>query len=214
MNNRQAFSQVVKLIGLILVLVSCTQAPSPQAAKTPTVGSSTLTPTAIATLLPTPTGSATGIEASAENVGPVPQDCPPGPAPREVDPSEFGPGVGGFPVWGIGFEGPHATVHLNGLLSGVYGWGVKVLWAVGPHYTSTVTLHGGNLRTGSPLWLGGGDGLALSLVLDPLHPGTITGSDHGWAEFPGGMDVPQAGCYYLEAHWPGGSWRITFAAGL
>ena len=152
--------------------------------------------------------------ATADNVAPVPQDCPPGPAPREVDPSEFGPGVGGFPVYAIAFEGPHATVHLKNRPSDVYGWAVKVLWAVGPHYTSTVTLDGGNLRTGSLLWLGGGDGLALSLVLDSLHPGTPTGSDHGWAEFPGGMDVPQAGCYYLEAHWPGGSWRITFAAGL
>ncbi len=156
--------------------------------------------------------------ATADNVAPVPQDCPPGPAPREVDPSEFGPGVGGSPVWAIAFEGPHATVHLENTLSNVYGWGVKVIWVVGPHYTSTATIHGGNLRTGSPLWLGAdgaqGENPSTSLVLDPHYPGTISGSDHGWAEFPGGMDIPQAGCYYLEAQWPGGSWRITFAAGL
>ena len=26
--------------------------------------------------------------------------------------------------------------------------------------------------------------------------------------------IPAAGCYALDASWPGGSWRVTFAAGL
>jgi len=34
-----------------------------------------------------------------------------------------------------------------------------------------------------------------------------------WAEFPGSLTILKAGCYYLEATWPGGSWHITFAAG-
>jgi hypothetical protein len=207
--------RVMILIGLTLVTVACTQTtPTPPPANsTRPVVSATVVPAA------TPTPTPTSLAASAANVGPVPQNCPPGPTPKNVDPLEFGPGVGGSPVWAIGFAGPHATIHLNGLSEDPslvqYGWNYKILWSVGLNYTHPVVLRGGLLSDGTPLWFRIGDQPPVTApVLDPRYPGTLTGSDAGWAEFPSYLLIPKAGCYYLEASWPGGSWRITFAAGL
>jgi len=207
--------RVMMLIGLTLMTVACTQAtPTPLPANsTRPVVSATLVPTATPTPTPTP------LVASAADVGPVPQNCPPGPTPKNVDPSEFGPGVGGSPVWAIGFAGPHATIHLKGASEDPslvqYGWEYKILWSVGPNYTHPVVLGGGSLSGGTPLRFQIGDQTPTAApVLDPRYPGTNTGSDVGWAEFPSYLLIPKAGCYYLEASWPGGSWRITFAAGL
>ncbi len=207
--------RVMILIGLTLVTVACTQTtPTPPPANsTRPVVSATVVPTATPTPTPTP------LVASAANVGPVSQNCPPGPTPKNVDPSEFGPGVGGSPVWAIGFAGPHATIHLNGWSEDPslvqYGWNYKILWSVGPNYTHPVVLRGGLLSDGTPLWFQIGDQTPVTTpVLDPGNPGTLTGSDAGWAEFPSYLLIPKADCYYLEASWPGGSWRITFAAGL
>src|SRR5438270_13290003 len=139
MNKFRLLSRMMVLLGLAFITIACTQAPPPQTSTTPTANTSR--PTASPELQPTATGTLTGMMANADNVGPVPKDCPPGPAPRSVDPSEFGPGVGGSPVWAIAFEGPHATVHLNGDLSDVHGWGVMVIWVVGPYFTINVSVH-------------------------------------------------------------------------
>jgi len=192
--------RAMMLAGLILVTVACTQATA-----TPPPTNSTR-PVVSATLVPA-------------TVGPVPRTCPPGPTLNNVNPSLFGPGVGGSPVWAVGFDGPHATAHLQGIAQNPgtvwYGWDYKILWSVGPNYTHPVVLRGGSLNDGTPLWFQIGDqSLTTAPVLDPVHPGTITGSDAGWAEFPSYLLIPKAGCFYLEAHWPGGSWRFTFAAGL
>jgi hypothetical protein len=37
--------------------------------------------------------------------------------------------------------------------------------------------------------------------------------DRVWATFPSGLYVPKAGCYYLDARWRSGQWRMTFGAG-
>jgi hypothetical protein len=221
MNNKPSLSQAVTLVGLLLLLVSCTQISQPTTSATPTIDSAHLTAFAQeqSTPAPSPSPTPTPLVANAANVGPVPQTCPPGPTPKDVNPSLFGPGVGGSPVWAIGFDGPHATVHLNGWSEDPslvqYGWNYKILWEIGPHYTHSVMLRGGSLRNGTLLWFQFGDQApTMTPVLDSQHPGTITGFDAGWAGFPSYLLIPGAGCYYLEAHWPGGSWRISFAAGL
>ena len=202
-------------MSLILVIAACTQAPSPQAAKTPPVSSSTLTPTAIATLQPTPTlwGG------QSATLGPVPQNCPASPAPKKVP--VFWLAYGGSPVW-VEFVGsstypilvwsPEQALEFHE----EHGWAHKFLWLIEARYTGIVTIHGVNLRDGSPLLPDadhqpGASALTL-LVLDTQDPTIINRTDQ-WTEVPGGLTIPKAGCYYLEADWPGGHWRINFAAG-
>jgi len=214
MNKRHSFLWVMMLTGLVLVPVACSSAPSSSTSATPTIDSAHLTafaqeqPTPAPSPSPTPTPPPLGI---------VPQDCPPGPAPQFVY-SGVGPGIGAPPVWAIGFDGSHATLHIGnpqGNTYTQYGWERKVLWVIGPNYTHSVTLHGGSLRNGTRLWFQFGDQApTMTPALEPQHPGTITGSDVGWAGFPSYLLIPRADCYYLEAQWPGGSWRISFAAGL
>jgi hypothetical protein len=97
-----------------------------------------------------------------------------------------------------------------------HGWGHKFLYLVGPAYTGIVTFHGANVQDGTPLWLGTdetGGSATTSLVLNPQNPNVVN-RPGDWVEFPGALDIPRAGCYYLEADWAGGSWSITFAAGV
>ena len=222
MNRRHCFLCVMMLTGLVLVGVACSPAPSSLNSATPTIDSAHLTAFAQeqSTPAPSPSPTPTPLAAGSSNVGQVPQACPPGPTPKDVNPSLFGPGVGGSPVWAIGFAGPHATADLQGITEDAttakqYGWEYKILWEVGPNYTHSVTLRGGSFRNGTLLWFQFGDQApTMTPALDPQHPGTITGSDVGWAGFPSYLLIPGADCYYLEAQWPGGSWRISFAAGL
>ncbi len=75
-------------------------------------------------------------------------------------------------------------------------------------------MRGGNLRDGHPIQVGVGPvGLpAPSVVLNPQHPPLPI--QHGrWTEFPFGPYFPRSGCYFLEARWPGGSWKVPFAVG-
>src|SRR6266566_7568961 len=74
MNNLRFFSRVGILIGLILVLVSCTQAASPQTSTTPTVDGARLT--ASARPSPNEIPPPTPLTASAANVGRAPTACP------------------------------------------------------------------------------------------------------------------------------------------
>jgi hypothetical protein len=79
-----------------------------------------------------------------------------------------------------------------------------------------ITIHGANVRDGLPLQLGA-DGqaptsTATTLVLD-VHNPNITNRNDQWTQFPGALFIPNAGCHYVEADWPGGQWHITFAAG-
>ena len=98
-----------------------------------------------------------------------------------------------------------------------YGWEHKFLYVVATSYQGQVEIHGANLSDGSPLYLGAQDavttGTATTLLLDTRSP-TIANRGLQWTQFPGGLAIPKAGCYSLEATWAGGSWRITFAGGV
>ena len=216
MNNIQVLLRMVMLAGLLLFLVSCAQVSQPTTSATPTVDSAHLTAfvrsaTSNASYTPIPTPTPTPIPPP---LGPVPRDCPPGPTPQPILPG-LGPVIGGSKVWVAGFAGPRAVLYLDRNWFTQHGWGWKLIWEVGPNYTHLVTLHGANLRSSAPIWFQFLDeDPTTSAVLDPQHPnhpGSAVGGD--WNEWGSYVFVPSAGCYYLEARWPGGHWRITFAAG-
>jgi len=98
-----------------------------------------------------------------------------------------------------------------------YGWSHKLLWVVQNNVKGLVRIHGANLRDGSLLRPDAEQedptSTSTLLVLNPQDP-NLTNRVDQWAEFPGGLTIPKAGCYYLKAQWPGGSWHITFAAGM
>lgn len=214
MNTIRVFSQVVKLIGLMLVIAACTQAPSPQTSTTPTVDGARLTASArpSSTEISTPTP----ITASGANVGAGPTDCPLGPLlrPQKIS-DKIVPLIGTPPVWAtVGGSGPG---HLAGDIWDLDGgWPVKIVWEVGPNYNRPVILLAGNLRDGTFLqWHFPEHQLTTAPVLDPQHPGhpvSVIGPQ--WNEWGSEILIPAAGCYYVEAIWPEGQWRDTFAIGL
>jgi len=218
MKRWRLLTRTLALTSLMLIITACSEAVTPQPTKTSTVVVST--PTTIATsqpsLSPTPT-----IPAPAP-LGLAPHNCPSAPALKDIAPAYFASAVGDAPAWTVGFVGPRATLLFgenHTMYSWVqydqHGWEHKFLWVLGPSYTGIVTFHGANLTDGTPLWLTADNvpDTTTSLVLDTRNP-TVVNRPGDWVEFPGGMDIPRAGCYYLQANWPGGSWRITFSAGV
>jgi hypothetical protein len=202
------------LSALELILAACTQAPSPQIDTGPL-------PTRAITLMPmlSPTATPTPWGGASAKLGPMPQDCPAGPAPQNLDPnvsSEYGGGS----VWGSGFTGSHALLEWlpNEAVSthDQNGWGHPMLWIVKSSIQGPIAIRGANLSNGLPLRpdaeAASPDSIPTVLILNPSNPDAQYQGQ--FIEFPGGIDIPKAGCYYLEADWPGGSWRITFAAGV
>ena len=226
MNIRQ-LRRMGMLIGLLLLLTACTGASSPQAGHTPTVNVSIPTRTATAQPSPTPTLSPSG--GASASLGPLPQTCPLSSirVPKTISPA-FAPMVGAGPAWGGGIgsykQVPLALVwsHDDALtFHSQHGWKHKLLWVVATTLHGSVTIHGANLSTGAPLYADAEYASAAStpttLVLDPSDPTVLSqdaNRDAKWTQFPGSLSVPAAGCYSLEATWPGGSWHLTFAAGL
>lgn len=144
-------------------------------------------------------------------IGPVPQNCAPGPTPV-IGKISGGPGIsaiGGPPLWLGGFTGPHATLTTAGPLAehGAYG---RLYYEVDATFNGDIDLTGVNLRDNTPLWFDAGrtspDQIAISTT--PIISHVTVGN------YPaGGVYLPAAGCYALRAVWPGGSWYVTFAAG-
>ena len=149
-------------------------------------------------------------------LGPAPANCPPAPAPQSFAPKVFGPGVGGAPVWAV-FGGqsavlpgePHSTVSPPHTRD---GWQMKILWALAPATTDTVTLRGWNLSTGKRVVFGLSD-VAGNGTVGMLDPRSGGGNPDGWGGFPSDEYFPSAGCYVLFAQWRTGSWIVPFAFG-
>ena len=150
--------------------------------------------------------------ATHEPIGRLPDDCEPGPDPVPVS-DHVGHGIGGDPAWAIGF-GADGTLGFNP--DDPYrgrGWLRKVLWLVGDTAADQVTVTGHRTDDEASLWFAypGPDAQVTSLVLDPSTPD----GEHGdWFEYRGYFVVPAAGCYRLEAVWPGGGWEVDMSAGL
>jgi len=180
-------------------------------------------------------GSGPGRDAHASRaghspIGPTPANCPLGPAPRFV-PSLYMATVGSAPVWAVGFR-PNVPLHIGHQGEGVlspHGWPVKIPWLERRSYTGNVTITARAWPHGEVLWWQDPDSMrprpaAPFLALDPHHPDLhpfrpdprhpgkyITNWNvNGFASL---MFIPRAGCYVVEARWPGGSWSNPFAAG-
>jgi hypothetical protein len=95
---------------------------------------------------------------------------------------------------------------------------LKVLWAVGPDYPSTVILRGHNLRNGAPIWFdiypntftGSNDIYTTAAHLDPASPNRSSGNFNIWGI---GVLFLSAGCFEVDVSWAGGSWGSIYAAG-
>jgi hypothetical protein len=202
------------LTGLVLILTACTSTAPSQAVRTP--------PATAPDPSPTPLGGASA------TLGSLPQQCPAGPVLtlKTISP-KFGLMIGSGPAWAGGFT-PYKQIPLalvwgpNDALTThhQYGWGHKLLWVVSTHLQGAVTIRGTNLRTGTPVYPDAeyeeDSSTPTSLVLEPEDPTVVsqdTNRDDQWTQFPGTLTIPGAGCYSLEATWPGGSWHLTFAAG-
>lgn len=157
----------------------------------------------------------------------IPTDCPTG-SPRTVLGKVFGTGpsvagYGAFPVAGLAFGGPHATLQYGTNAQALrlswrppYGWIHKMLWFMKPRFKGRVTLRGSALHGRGPVWFildGPGQKVTRTPLLDPLHQAIVPGPRGSWPQFPGYMYVPHAGCYSIVAQWSGGHETIAFAAG-
>jgi hypothetical protein len=149
-------------------------------------------------------------------LGPVPTNCPTNPPPTTID-RFFGTASGMRPVWVIGFS-PGLSLRMgpsSAIAHGPHGWYDKVAWIVAPNYRQHITLRGSAMAGGTPLWFQiGGQPPSTRPVLDPRYPeASAPNEPAGWAAFPSYIFIPRAGCYVVEADWPGGMWRLAFAAG-
>jgi hypothetical protein len=182
------------LLMLLALLAGCSQGGGP----THAVARATRT-----SVVPTPTYAVNHV------LGPIPQDCPPGPTPQSISPN-LTDVVGGSPVWLTPVTGIPSSVPFT-----QFGWPDKVIWEVEPSYTEQIMVHGGSLRDGTQLWIELNNAHpTTTAVLDPQNPGhdpSVVGN--GWAEWGSYIYIPKADCYYLEATWPEGHWYLTFAAG-
>lgn len=180
------------------------------------------TPIPTATLLPTSTPYPTPTHSPLTTLDPAPRDCPLGPA-RQTISQEFGPVVGGTPVWvdwPFSATSTPLTIHVANPTPDkhtLYGWPVPLLIAATPQYTKPVSVQAWNASTGVPLWFAhsaAGDSsptYVVQLSLDPTQPDGVSGDGYpSW--FPT-LYIPISGCYVMQASWPGGTWKIPFAAG-
>ncbi len=210
--SEEFFLRGIVFVGLVFVLTSCSPRVSVSQRPTPPV------------MTPSPSSlSATPFRDSSPALGPIPYGCPSGSLPQNIN-SHFGPAIGSSPVWaGAGSFDKRLPLRLEWSQSETsmyrtqYGWNHKFLWVIAARYQGIVTITGTNLRDGSFLYPQAQDSALAStptiLLLDTRSP-TIANRTDTWLQFPGGLIIPKAGCYILEAKWSGGSWRIPFAAGV
>jgi hypothetical protein len=130
------------------------------------------------------------------------------------------PAFGQSPVWMLGLsnEQNQRVVHFESyppLPYTAHGWRWRILVVSAPGYNGDVTLAGeqtaGSTGSKSTLLMDVGAGPTAQLLLNASQP-IMRGLK--WAEWPIYVYLPGSGCYQMGAHWPGGSWSISFAAGV
>lgn len=146
--------------------------------------------------------------------GPVPSECPQGPAV-----SADGE-VGHFPAWIGGINGPYASVPLqrvrvNSMLNW-RGWAVPLTLTVKYNRYWPVILIVGNLTNGpAPKFLAS-DGKTLSsiLIMNALRARTaLEPTRKTLSRWETTLFLPGSGCYFFDASWPHGHWQVFFSAG-
>ena len=150
---------------------------------------------------------------------PAPQNCPVISQTRGFDYRGAPLTAGSSPVLVIGFGGPDAVLmHLKQAQPPEIGWYKRIVLLTETNYAGTVTLQGGELRDGTPIWFGMRDhnqGPITSFTVLPLNSSASNhfGSDQQWGLSTASLYVPRAGCYFLTATWPEGGWIVFFSAG-
>lgn len=154
-------------------------------------------------------------------VGPVSATCPPDTPLVDFSSGATVSGVGGSDVWFIASNGNGKRDDVE-LPTGNYtpaGWPIPVMIFIKHGFTQTITLTGHDLLTGYNLWLSpdatSPGSIAETAPLATINPGqglahTI---DAQWDIWSGVLYLPGAGCYIVQANWPGNGWTIDFAAG-
>lgn len=152
-------------------------------------------------------------------LGHAPQNCPVISQTQGFEIHGAPQAVGRSPVLIIGFGGPDATLaSLKQARPPEIGWYQQIDLLTATNYTGTVTLRGGELRSGTPIWFGMRDhkqGPKTSFTVRPLDTSVSnhTGSDQQWGLLTTKVYVSHAGCYFLIASWPQGGWILFFSAG-
>jgi len=154
---------------------------------------------------------------------PAPTTCPAiGPTPTSTPPGLEGTWVGASPFWFDPYlELDPATSVWHYFadmgLKGRDGWSVKVIWLLARTLTEPARISIKSLGSGRPLWITiGGSYTERSTAprLDPARPShpdvPAKPYTHEWGSY---VVFPQAGCYAVEAQWPGESRRLVFAFG-
>ena len=136
--------------------------------------------------------------------GPAPTSCP-GPKPRTVAP-QLGPAIGEAPVYAVGAVDADGVMHFDDALQTRYGREVKIVWAVQIGFGGPISLSAMTADSSGLLYFVLGDQATTSPVLEPQPLGD-------WWTATSYLDVPAPGCYFLQARWAGGSWRLEFPAG-
>jgi len=227
---------LIAMLGLILLAAppigSALRALIPQ--PTPTAAAVVqviYTPAPSATATPSPYPTPTLI---APAIGPIPANCPPSTRLVDFAPNTIIPGVGGSGVWLVGLvgtggnplAGQRATAKIGGPqpIPSAYthaGWPIWVEVLARSDVAQTVTFTGRDLRTGYSLWFSPDSNKpdaiaeAAPVVTIDFSAATtgVTTSDAQWKTWFGVLYLPGAGCYTLQANWPGSGWVVNFAAG-
>lgn len=101
----------------------------------------------------------------------------------------------------------HGPIHLaRHLYDPDGGWSWMITWKVDSDYPRLITLHAGNLRTGQMLKWHVSEArpfLTMNPILEPRQ--------HEWTTE---LLIPSAGCFFVEALWAEGYWRVQVPVGL
>lgn len=149
---------------------------------------------------------------------PTPTFCQQSGTMQNIDVPTFPPGIGGFPLWVAGFDGPRAALnHLERATPPQYGWFQQLTLIAPTNFAGRITLIGGTMGNIAPLWFSSPPykQRVMLIALNPLD-GTLSNhtiDDQQWSVTPIDIYITRADCYYLQAVWPGGSWAVFFAAG-
>jgi hypothetical protein len=145
-------------------------------------------------------------------LAPAPQHCPTAPSPGSTNVPHWGMVIGKSPVWELGLP-PNGTLNLDQF--GEASWPLmKIMWPVTSSFPSYVIVRVTNLQTGVQAWWDIGSGTpppnqpVRPLIMNQ-YPNRVS-SQKGWGTL---LYLSQAGCYAMQVSWPGGQWRLLFAAG-
>ncbi|HEY7339345.1 MAG TPA: hypothetical protein VH591_00570 [Ktedonobacterales bacterium] len=152
-------------------------------------------------------------------IGTVAATCAPETPLVDFGAGETSAGAGGPDVWFIASSAKPGYVQLPQSNYTQTGWPVPVTVFIRHGFAQTITLTGHDLTTGYSLWLSpdannpGSIAKAAPLAtIDPAQSLAHT-RDARWDIWSGVLYLPGAGCYIIQANWPGNGWFIDFAAG-